>query len=774
MAALGGGGIGDEAGGTVTATNVTIADNAAVAGGGIATAGTVELINTTVAYNTACAAGGGGLAVIAGGVDTLYNTIVADNSQLTLASTFTASDIGLSGTGIISPVSSNNLIGSGGAGNLMNKNNNNQTGVASPGLASGLADNGGPTETIALLAGSPAINAGSASFSGVAVPTTDQRGAVRGPAGLDAGTASDVGAFEESSSYLVTTTSAGADVGTINTAVGWANVNVNVTSPNTANTIMFDSTGVFSTTQTINLTVPLAFSNTVTPEAIDGTTSTPVLLSGGNTSGVLQIGDGANVTITGLTIVSGSATNGGAIDNSGALTINDSTISDNTATNGGAIDNEAGATLTVESSTLSFNLATAGGAIDNAGTATLTNTTIANNLASTGGGISNTGTLVIVNSTIANNTASTNGGGLDTALGTTALYNTIVALNDGAGATPSDINGEVLLAATAGLVASSNNLVDDVGSAGGLTNGVDGNVVGSGPGFTTGNLAYNGGPTETIALEASSPAHSAGAGSIVISGASIVPVNDQRGAARANATGGSTVDIGAYEISSSYLVTSTLDTLTTGTLRTALAWANTPSGLSVPNTIVFDDVVFSTPQTLTLSATFGTLALTNTTNAISIVGPGTDDLTIVGDGVGSVFSVASGVTATLTGLTIADGSAPSGGAIVNQGTLTIGSATPGDTDVDLTGNSALYYGGAIYNDGGVLTVYNSTFANDSATYGVGGAIDNADKGTLTVILSTFTGGAAFQGARSITAAALSRSTTALLRTTPAPRGRDLQ
>ena len=244
-AALAGGGIFDELAGSFTGTNITLANNAATSGGGIATAGTLVLINGTIAYNTASGTGtGGGLSISTGGIGTLFNTIVAKNTNLT---TSKASDIGLSGTGTLSPVSADNLVGTGGAGTLVNKNNGNLTGVSSPGLASGLADNGGPTETIALIAGSPAIDAGIASISGQTIPTTDQRGAVRGPAGLDAGTLPDIGAFEESSSYLVTTTAAGLDVGTIQTAVSWANLNVNVnpanTSPSAANTIVFDSTG---------------------------------------------------------------------------------------------------------------------------------------------------------------------------------------------------------------------------------------------------------------------------------------------------------------------------------------------------------------------------------------------------------------------------------------------------------------------------------------------------------------------------------------------------
>ena len=59
-----------------------------------------------------------------------------------------------------------------------------------------LGDNGGPTETQALLPGSPAIDAG------VAVPgvTTDQRGVPR-----PQGQAPDIGAFESRSASLLTT-----------------------------------------------------------------------------------------------------------------------------------------------------------------------------------------------------------------------------------------------------------------------------------------------------------------------------------------------------------------------------------------------------------------------------------------------------------------------------------------------------------------------------------------------------------------------------------------
>jgi hypothetical protein len=84
--------------------------------------------------------------------------------------------------------SSNNLIGIGGSGGLQNGVFGNIVGVADPGLAP-LGEYGGPTQTMALLPGSPAIGAGGTpTFGGV---STDQRGFPRSLNSL-----LDIGAFE--------------------------------------------------------------------------------------------------------------------------------------------------------------------------------------------------------------------------------------------------------------------------------------------------------------------------------------------------------------------------------------------------------------------------------------------------------------------------------------------------------------------------------------------------------------------------------------------------
>jgi hypothetical protein len=92
--------------------------------------------------------------------------------------------------GMADPSSSFNLIGTGGG--LTNGVNSNIVGINDPGLAP-LADNGGPTFTHALLAGSPAIDAGNSTL------TTDQRGFARpydSPLYPNAANGSDIGAFE--------------------------------------------------------------------------------------------------------------------------------------------------------------------------------------------------------------------------------------------------------------------------------------------------------------------------------------------------------------------------------------------------------------------------------------------------------------------------------------------------------------------------------------------------------------------------------------------------
>jgi hypothetical protein len=148
--------------GTVTLNNSTVSGNSAAGyGGGIANYGTVTLNNSTVSGNSSFASGGG---IYNNYPDfTLHarNTIIAGNTALDGAPDL-YDNLGSLG---------HNLIGNtqGGYGfdvtDLLNVNP----------LLGPLQDNGGPTQTMPLLAGSPALNAGDPAQLGMA----DQRGVVR-------------------------------------------------------------------------------------------------------------------------------------------------------------------------------------------------------------------------------------------------------------------------------------------------------------------------------------------------------------------------------------------------------------------------------------------------------------------------------------------------------------------------------------------------------------------------------------------------------------------
>jgi predicted outer membrane repeat protein len=171
LAAEMGGGITNHGAAMLTATlaldNCTLSGNqAGTGGGGIDSGDTLTLTSCTLSGNSAGLFGGG--INSSGGTALLHNTIVAGNVNDAVG--VQPDDI----SGTVDPNSSYNLIGTGGSGGLSNDVNNNLVGVSDPGLAE-LTDNGGPTQTMAVLSTSPALGAGDPALGG----TTDQRGIVR-------------------------------------------------------------------------------------------------------------------------------------------------------------------------------------------------------------------------------------------------------------------------------------------------------------------------------------------------------------------------------------------------------------------------------------------------------------------------------------------------------------------------------------------------------------------------------------------------------------------
>jgi hypothetical protein len=188
FASISGGGIYSE--GPTDLVNSTVSRNSATEGGGIyvyVDNHDVNLYNCTVAGNLAGTDGGGvatGNSLISS--LTFVNTIIADNHR-TASHVMYADDcsgrITSAGTSIlqVADVSHCTLIGT--------------VSTADP-LLGPLQDNGGPTQTEALLDGSPAIDAGNSlgcTDQNLAVLGTDQRGVHR-----PIGAACDIGAYERS------------------------------------------------------------------------------------------------------------------------------------------------------------------------------------------------------------------------------------------------------------------------------------------------------------------------------------------------------------------------------------------------------------------------------------------------------------------------------------------------------------------------------------------------------------------------------------------------
>lgn len=311
------------------------------------------------------------------------------------------------------------------------------------------------------------------------------------------------------------------------------------------------------------LTVPGGISGLVT---IHGAGARSTIIDGEKASRVFRLG-GEEVTIEGVTVTGGAATEFGGEELSGdgggilvvsskKVNIVGSTIVGNEAQqNGGGVSAppEGGSVteLNVAGSTIAANRVGGGvaegfgGGLYALGDVSIVNSTFnANSAESTAGSVQGGGVLIgidigvtdptsasILNSTIAGNSVATGGvgGGLSiynptpgtvTAL---SVKNTVVAGNTAAGA-PSDCG-------TVALITSSNNLSGDASCQ--FTDA--GSKQNADP--LLGPLQNNGGPTDTMSLAAGSPALDAGTNAGC-------PATDQRGVSRPQ---GGACDIGAYE-----------------------------------------------------------------------------------------------------------------------------------------------------------------------------------------------------------------------------------
>jgi CSLREA domain-containing protein len=215
--AVGGGVASDQPGTQIVIRDSLIANNQAIGtgdsqatGGGVATFanGTMVIENTMIVGNQAVADGISGQSGLAGGAflqsaSSLLNVTLSGNSAVkSIGGTFDGRVGNLTASGSVSV--RNTIVTAGVAddaatadcGEVNSQGGNVMPPACAPGPADRtatnamlgpLADNGGPTDTLALLAGSPAIDAG----IGCPPPIADQRGVTR-----PQGPACDSGAFE--------------------------------------------------------------------------------------------------------------------------------------------------------------------------------------------------------------------------------------------------------------------------------------------------------------------------------------------------------------------------------------------------------------------------------------------------------------------------------------------------------------------------------------------------------------------------------------------------
>jgi hypothetical protein len=530
----------DNSGTIMTISNSTISGNITAAscacggGGGLVSVGTATIINSTIFGNSAPGTNGGGINVSTGTV-TVRNTIIALNTAMTgpdVAGTLTSQGYNLIGnnSGATVAPKTGDQIGTAGA-------------PINPMLGL-LQDNGGPTQTQALLSGSPAIEKGDSGGT-----STDQRGFARpvdSPNLANVGDGSDIGAYEVQADVL-------PGCATINRVVKNANdsgadsLRGVIASVCVGSTITFDP----NVTGKIGLTSgELLVNKSLT---IVGPGSKVISIGRGQGAPnfrIFNVAANVNVAISGLNITEGNAASdaGGGISNHGTLTLTYDSIVENSALIGGGGIHNNGGTLTVNNCYVYFNSTNngGGGILNSSGTLTVTNTTVSTNMAQNGkgGGIANSGTTNLFSSTVASNAAdAAMGGGIHNFSGTVTVRNSIIALNT-ASSVP-DYNGTLtsqgfnLIGNSSGATISPALFTDQVGTA-------------ASPIDPLLSLLDISGPIYTRGLLTNSPA--------IDKGDSGGLTTDQRGFPRpidlpsiANATGGDGSDIGAFEVQATTL-----------------------------------------------------------------------------------------------------------------------------------------------------------------------------------------------------------------------------
>ena len=364
--------------------------------------------------------------------------------------------------------------------------------------------------------------------------------------------------------------------------------------------------------------------------------------AGANGGAIAIDGDGTTATVTGSTFSDDPASGDGgaiAVDSASALSISDSTFSDGTATgNGGAVAVDGAATLAVNNSTFYENVGASGGALY---------------LGAASAGAT------ITDSTFDANATSSEGVG-----GTTnsdANGNTVYSAATGAAAPV--VAGDLFY----GTCALNDTVVDD-----GYNAAQDGSCLGSGPpstdqisvdaGDLSGLESEAAGAPQTIVVGAANPAAGLIPSGISVEinsvSTSLCPATDEAGVASSgacNAGASQETPTPRPELYVAYGGSDTSNNCTDSanpcaTISNALAQVNEYSQPTVylSGDISEDNIAIDQDVTITSA--------------------GVPDIVISGSNVATVFTISSGVTATIEELTISNGlSQQQGPSVPSQG-----------------------------------------------------------------------------------------------------------
>ena len=443
---------------------------------------------------------------------------------------------------------------------------------------------------------------------------------------------------------------------------------------------------------------------------------------------------------------------GGAVFNNGELVVSDSVFDSNDVVNrgsasvdygGAAIYNWYDGVLTVSNSNFTNNIKNYKngdrlvGAVATIGDATISGSNFVNNSGRWGGAISTTGDLLegsaVSTLTVSGSTFKENGGlygaGIFVGGSNYVISDSVFDKNSAYGKgnmTPNNNNGAALVVTT--------------------TNKVTTGTI-SGSKFTNNNAHYGGAAWfnngEVIIRDSIFKNNSAGAEAGAI-GFSINKYNNDLTATLNNVSFvNNTAKNGANAVFNNAdltIVDSTFDSASDAIFNYVGFGGNL--NLNIRTFTDLQNAVGLVRGTLTLNSD---IAMTDDEAAGFVGGVAINkDIVIDGKGhtisaedLGRIFSIGEGFTVTLTNATLINGKADKGGAIYNDGSLTL-------SDVKLSDNAADGYGGAVFNNG-ELVVSDSVFdSNDivnrgsaSVDYG-GAAIYNWYDGVLTVSGSNFT------------------------------------